>query len=358
MRTSEVGLLPIAPEWAAIPGPDGDVVLASRVRLARNLAGLPFPLCASEADRSAAVEEILHAVRDELAGTFVPEDSLDFELPRLGHLQRAFLSERSLLDDPPPLRIVTKRDESLVLQLASVDHLRIVAMSSGCSLTQALSRAREVDRALERRLNFAVAMDWGYLSSEITNLGTAMRVSVLVHVPALAMLERLEPMSSGMEGTGYELVPFDSAESLGPHGSALCLLRNRKTLGWDEPTTVANLEEYARALVHYERAARQELLAGRSDVISDTANRALSILRYARSLPAVEARSLLTSVRLGVVAGIVSGVAVETVTTLLIMNQDFHVEQRRAREGVGESDDRGTVRARMLRTMLRADHAG
>jgi protein arginine kinase len=357
VRTSEVGLLPIVPEWAAVPGPDGDVVLASRVRLARNLAGFPFPQSASQADRAAAQQEIRSAIQDQLAATFSPGSSLDLEILGLSPSERSFLSERSLLDDPAPARILTTPDESLSLQLESIDHLRIVVTQGGFSLTEALSRAREVDRALERRLNFAVAMDWGYLSSEVTNLGTAMRVSALVHVPALGMLERLEAMSAGMEDSGYELVPFDATDSLGADGSALCLLRNRKTLGWDESTTVANLEEYARALVHYERAARQELLSGRGDDIVEAAERAFSVLRTARSLPAVEARSLLSSLRFGIVAGVVSGVAVETATTLLIMNQDFHVEQRCAREGAGVGEDRGTVRAKMIRTMLRVDHA-
>ena len=355
MQISEVGQLSFAPEWATVPGPDGDVVLASRARLARNLAGPPYPPSAAEADRSAAQKEILDAIRDELAGPFSPADSLDLEVHRLAPSVRSFLAERSLLDEPAPERILATRDESLLLHLGSVDHLRIVGMSSGSSLAQTLDRVREVDRALERRLNYAVAMDWGYLSSEITNLGTALRASTLSHVPALAMLDRLEAMSAGMEDSGYELVPFDAAESLGAWSSGLCLLRNRKSLGWDEPTTVANLDEYTRALVHYERAARQELLADRREDITDAANRALGVLRFARSLPAVEARSLLSSLRFGVVAGVVSGVAVETVTTLLIVNQDFHVEQRRAREGEGE--ERGMVRARMLRTMLRVDHA-
>ena len=355
MQISEVGQLPFAPEWATIPGPDADVVLASRVRLARNLAGRPYPPGAGQPERADAQREILEAVREDLAGLFSPADSLDLEVHRLDPQVRSFLAERSLLDEPAPERILTTRDESLSLHLGSVDHLRIVAMSSGCSLPPTLARAREVDRILERRLTFAVAMDWGYLSSDITNSGTALRASTLSHVPALAMLDRLEAMSTGMEDSGYELVPFDPADPLGARSSGLCLLRNRKTLGWDEPTIIANLEEYTTALVHYERAARQELLAGRGDDIADTANRALSVLRFAQSLPAVEARSLLSSLRLGIVAGVVSGVSVETVTTLLIVNQDFHIEQRRAREGEGE--ERSIVRAKMLRTMLRVDHA-
>ena len=178
-----------------------------------------------------------------------------------------------------------------------------------------------------------------------------------MHVPALAALGGLAAMSSSMENPGYELVPFFADESLGGDdeepalASSLCLLRNLTSLGSEEDAIVAKLEDYTSKLVHYERAARGELETAQSEDTADAANRALGILRFARSLSAVEARSLVSHLRLGVVAGLVTHVAVETVTTLLLANQDSHIA-RRTREGDGEDTD--TVRARVFRELLGA----
>lgn len=354
MRTSELSMLPFAAPWLTRSGPDDDVALATRVRLARNIAGVPFPHAAGPDDRELVVESVLAAVREELRPEPFGADALDLAPGELSPDDRNLLAERSLVDGSVPTRLVVAGDESVSLQIDAVDHLRIVTLAAGRAGEAALERAREIDRALEKRLNYAVAMDWGYLSSEITNLGTAMRASTLVHVPALATTGRIEAMSASMANSGYELVPWFSDEA-SDRSSALHLLRNRRTLGSDEDAIVSKLEDYASKLVHYERAARDELSATRGGEIADSANRALGILRFARSLSAVEARSLVSHLRLGVVAGLVTDVAVETVTTLLLINQDSHMARGRAREG--DEGDIDAVRAGVFRKLLATDRA-
>ncbi|MFW5690126.1 MAG: hypothetical protein ACOC1U_11195 [Spirochaetota bacterium] len=360
MSISELQQLPLAAPWAATTGPDGDVVVSSRIRLARNLADHAFPHAASESQRAKYGEIVTRAVRDELTPDPFGADAIEIEPADLSAADRGFLAERSLADRNMPARLFVGHDERLVVQVDGADHLRIVALRSGSDLAAALDAARRVDQTLERVLNYAVAMDWGYLSSEITNLGTAMRASVLVHVPALAALGRLEPMSASMENSGYEFVPFFGDESLGAGDEAsalksgLCLLRNRRTLGSDEDAIISKLEDYTTKLVHYERAGRDELRTAQSEEIADSANRALGILRFARSLSAVEARSLVSHLRLGVVSELVAHVAVETVTSLLLANQDSHIG-RHVREGDGEDID--TARARVFRDMLARSQA-
>jgi protein arginine kinase len=339
-------------------------VLASRVRLARNLADSPYPQTASPDEHESTGERVLAAVRDELSPEPFGADSLEIAPSSLSSADRRFLTERSIFDHAGASRALVTADERLAIEIGGVDHVRIASIQPGAALSTALERVRSVDLVLERRLNYAVAMDWGYLSSEVTNLGTAMRASVLVHVPALALLGRLETMSSSMENSGYELVPFFPDESFDSTdddeersaddltGSRLCLLRNVRTLGFSEETIVSKLEDYTSKLVHYERAARDELKAARGAELADSANRAFGILRFARSLSAVEARSLVSHLRLGIVSGLVSNVAVETVTTLLLINQDSHMARSRAREGDG--DDIDMVRARVFREMLAA----
>ncbi|MFP4112772.1 MAG: hypothetical protein ACOC2Y_00970 [Spirochaetota bacterium] len=364
MKTSELSQLPAAAQWLTGTGKDADVVLASRIRLARNLSERRYPSSASEGDSEVANEQVIAAVRDELTPEPFGADSLELVPSLLAPGERRFLQERSIAGQDLPSRLMLTRDERLVVAVGGADHLRISAILPGSDLSATLERARAVDVSLERHLNYAVAMDWGYLSTEITNLGTAMRASVLVHTPALAVLGRLEMMSASMENSGYELIPYFSDESFaGSHageerpaddvtGSSLCVLRNRRTLGSNEEAIVSKLDEYATKLVHYERAAREELKAARGEEIADSANRAFGILRFARSLSAAEARSLVSHLRLGIVAGLVSNVAVETVTTLLLMNQDSHIARSRAQEGDG--DDTNAVRARVFRDMLAA----
>lgn len=363
MRTSELSNLPLVPAWLNATGADRDVVIASRARLARNLADEPYPSpdTGNVADDrpSKACEGIASAVRAELAPDPFGAESLELDVRSLSGPARALLAERGICDGPAPETIVLTADERLALVIGGVDHLRIASVLPGFAAADALELIRRVDRQLERSLNYAVSMDWGYLASEITNLGTGLRVSTLVHVPALAAFGRLETMGSSMENSGYELVPYFADESLAGtdgdsgaevSGSSLCVLRNRRTLGSDEDAITSKLEDYTTKLVHYERAAREELRDARSEEIADSANRALGILRFARSLSAVEARSLVSHLRFGVVSGLVSDVAVETVTTLLLINQERHIERHRAREG--ERDDTDLVRARVFRDML------
>lgn len=354
MKTSELSQLPIAPVWATQAGAESDVVLASRTRLSRNLSGYMYPSVASPTDLDASTKAVLEAARSELTPEPFGADSFELNPAGFTPHELHFLAERSFSDGESPTRIMATADERLSLVIGAVDHLRIVSMSPGLGLSTALERARSVDQKLEPHLNYAVAMDWGYLSAEIKNLGTGLRASTLVHVPVLAQLERLESMSASMDDSGYELLPYFSDEGFNSGGSALCLLRNRRGLGSDEAAIVGKLEDYASKLVHYERAARDELCATRGKEIVDSANRALGVLRFARSLSAGEARSLVSHLRLGVVAGLVSGVAVETVTSLLLINQESHIARNRTSEGVGEID---VVRAQVFRDILDTGHA-
>ncbi|MFW6289267.1 MAG: hypothetical protein ACOC2Q_05745 [Spirochaetota bacterium] len=354
MKTSELSQLPVAPAWSTRAGAESDVVLAARTRLSRNLSGYPYPPGASPSDLEASTQAVLEAARGELSPEPFGADSLELNPAGFSSRELHFLAERSLSDGASPTRIMVTPDERLSLVVGAIDHLRIVTIAPGLALRSALELARSVDQKLEARLNYAVAMDWGYLSSEITNLGTGLRASVLVHVPVLAQLDRLESMSASMENSGYELLPYFPDDGFGAGGAALCLLRNRRGLGSDEEAIVGKLEDYTSKLVHYERVARDELRAAQGEEIADSANRALGVLRFARSLSAVEARSLVSHLRLGIVAGLVSGVAVETVTSLLLINQESHLERNRPSEGVGEID---VVRARVFRDILDAGHA-
>ena len=372
MHASELSALALAAPWVSSPGPDNDVVIASRVRLSRNLAEYPFPgsqtegpgdsagipagsPAANAAGRPAAsqaAERVVAAVREELTPEPFGVDTLDINPGSLSAEARGLLAERSALEEPLPARLYLTADESMSISVCSVDHLRAAAILPGMDIRAALSRVREVDLSLERSLNYAVSLDWGYLSTEILNLGTAMRASVLVHLPALVALQRLAEISASLKGTGFELIDYPKAHKA-PAGVGLALLRNRRTLGSDEDAICAKLEEYTTTLVHYERVAREELCAAHGSKIADTAHRALGLLRFARSLSDTEAYTLVSELRLGVVAGVVDEVSIEGVTALFPIIQENHVHAGRGEGGessVGDGTD--VARAALVRRAL------
>ena len=366
MPISELSRLPVRAPWMNGDGPDADVVLSSRIRLGRNLAGRTYPHASSDVVRFETLEYIESVIRDELFPDPLGAETLEVDPAALSDDERRFLAARSLADGDLPARLLIGPEEELVLHIDGTDHLRLSVTQSGLSLDSALERARRIDVSLENRLQYAVSMDWGYLSSRITDLGTAMRASVLVHVPALAELGRLCSMSRSMASSGYELVPYHEDESF-PKVSdpdeavadelagkeeptpCLCLLRNTRTLGSNEEVIAAKLSDYTGRLVNYERAAREELVRERETGIAEDANRALGILRFARSLTAPEARVLVGQLRLGVVAGLVDEVQLSAVTSLLLIGQDSQAARWTPDADKGDID---TVRARIFRDVL------
>ncbi len=365
MPISELSRLPVKAPWMGGEGPDSDVVLSSRVRLGRNLAGRTFPHASSDIVRFETLEYIETVIRDELFPEPLGAETLQIDPVSLTDDERRFLDARSLADGDLPSRILIDPDEEIVLHIDGTDHLRLSVTQAGLSLDTALDRARSIDISLENRLQYAVSMDWGYLSSRITDLGTAMRASVLVHVPALAGLGRLCSMARSMASSGYELVPYHSDESFPSNLDAdevvaaelsrdndvpsLCLLRNTRTLGSDEDVITTKLSDYTGRLVSYERAAREELMREQRTTIAENANRALGILRFARSLTAPEARDLVGQLRLGVLSRLVDEVSLPAVTSLLLIGQDSQAARWTPDADKGDID---TVRARIFRDVL------
>ena len=342
MRAPELSALAHTAPWASSPGPDPDVVIASRVRLARNLAEYPYPGRRGPEPDDPAAAQVARAVREDLSPEPFGVDAFDINPASLGPVELGLLTERSVLDTPLPARLFLTGDESVSISVCSVDHLRAAVILPGVDLRGALSRVREIDRTLERTLNFAVSLDWGYLSTEILNMGTAMRASVLVHLPSLVALERLKEIADSLKDTGFELVAYPGRKPTHtPIG--LALLRNRRTLGSDEDAICAKLEEYTTTLVHYERVAREELCAARGSEIADKAHRALGLLRFARALTEAEASTLISELRLGVAAGLVDDISIEGVTALFPIIQENHV---RAGSGAGEESSESTDAAR------------
>jgi len=345
--------------WFSTTDEDSDVAISSRVRLSRNLADHAYPsLSRVPAEEPHDADEVTKLIGDTVRAELMPDvfdaESLEVQPLTLEPSVSQLLIERRLVDEPLPQRLFVTSDESTAIAIGTTDHLRISTLSHGIHIDAALSAARAIDKKLEGSLNFAVSLDLGYLSTSIINLGTALRASVLVHLPALSRLGRIDEIQRSIRASDFDLTPDDQF-TVDDGESAAFRLSNRRTLGFEEESLTAKLEDHARALVHYERVAREELVETRGPELADSAYRSLGILRYARRLEADETLTLLSSLRLGIIAELVGGVAAEIVTSLFFMSRDSHV--RAVMHHAGGTDGDGeeniqTARARLIREAL------
>ena len=280
--------------------------------------------------------------------------AIELEPAKLGSDVLGMLFERRLVTDALPDRLFISHDESVTLSVGAIDHLKIAARVAGDGIEDALRRVRSIDRILEPHLNYAVSLDLGYLSAEITNLGTGLRTSVLLHLPALSASDRLEELAQSIAKSDFALVPDEELNDSGDE-PVFFQLSNVRTLGLEEDAIANKLEDHTRALVHYERVARAEIVASQKEHLTDVSYRSLGILRNARLLTADETLRLLSRLRFGIVANLVSGVAVETVTALLFLTRDRHVRfavQEKARSVDHGEENLQTTRALRVRSAL------
>jgi protein arginine kinase len=356
--TADLSPLTRSAGWFSSIREHGDVVISTRVRLARNLADYRYSGAAEDeigeaADFNAAVSDITDVVRAELMPDVFGAESLEIDLPGLDRYARGLLEERRLIDEPYPRRLFVSQDEDTVIGIGGQDHLRLSVLRPGIEAIAALAAARLIDKKLEKHLNYAVSLDLGYLNASILNLGTALRASILLHLPALVQLGRVEEIQSAVVETDFALSP-DEQLTANEGESAVFRLSNRRTIGLEEDALAAKLEDHARALVHYERRARKELLDKRGPELSDEAYRALGVLRHARKLASDETLALLSSVRLAIVGEMLGGVAAETATALFFLSRENHIRAVMHQEVEADDGEENIqrVRAAVVREAL------
>ncbi len=338
--------------WFIESGVSDDVVVSSRVRLARNLADFPFPGAMSIDDEKKVEKRVVEAFRRiDPGGEF-----RIIKLKELNPIERRVLLERNFITQEFLLAkdkttIINDR-ETLSVMINEEDHLRIAAIRAGLNLKGAYEDVNNLDNELEKYLHYSVSMEWGYLNSSLSNIGTAMRSSVMFHLPALSMTSLLDRVLKSVNQVGISVKGFfgDDEGSLGD----MYQLSNQVTLGITEEEILEKLEGVAYQLVNYERKAREELLERKRVDIEDKILRAYGILRYCKLISVKEAVELLTLIRLGVCLNVVKGVKLQTVNRLLFVSQKSNI-QKILNETFGEDFDSHQVdymRAKIIRETL------
>lgn len=310
--------------WFTREGPDQDVVLSTRGRLSRNLSGLAFPRAAGR-EEQIAVKKAVESALYESEHLFIAVDS-----GQADELELRCYRERNLL---PPARegmviepsAFVRSDEAAVVQVWDKDHLRVVSLLPGLSVLPSYGVCDSLDSHLEKFLDYAVSLRLGYLTSDIDNAGTGLRVSAMLHLPVLENTGRLSEVMESLDTREIKLEAFPGGEQIS-RGS-IYLVSNRSGFGRSDEETLAYLEENLGLLLHYERDARDEFVARHGDEITDSAYRALGILRHSRSVGAGEAYELVSTVRLGIASGLVEEVGLADITALFVLLQEGHVRQ-------------------------------
>lgn len=338
-----------APWLVEDDAPDGDVVLSSRVRLARNVTGWNFPhvvpadeLCRL---RDEVVEAVEGAAPDAAAHVLRMED--------LEETERRFLLERHLIS-ADLVRYVLGRglmishDESFGLMVNEEDHVRLQVFSAGLSVDRALERAAGAGRSIAGAVTFAQDDDLGYLTACPTNVGTGMRASILVHLPALVLTEDAERVLNGLRRLNYTVRGF-YGEGSGVMGS-LFQVSNSATLGRHETAIVDELLVHVRKVIECESRAR-EALAERDRIrTEDRVWRAWGLLTRARLLTTREAFELLSDVRLGCSLEILPRVPTSVSNHLLMRVQSAHLQVEAGK--AMQAPERDEARARFVRDQL------
>jgi protein arginine kinase len=316
--------------------------MSSRVRLARNLAGYPFMPKATRSER----QEVLAASKARILTAGVAERVIWIDLHTSNAMERSLLFERHLISrnhlrgklssgtggtDEPRGVAISIPDERLSIMVNEEDHLRIQVMRSGLALDAAIDDAMRIDDAIEQKVEYAFDPRFGYLTACPTNVGSGARFSVMVHLPALAMTGEVEKVRKACADMNLAVRGFygEGSEAIGDFYQ----ISNQTTLGRSERELMSLLQmDIVPRVVAYERASREQLVSKRRETLEDQAHRALGVLSHARLLGTDEAMTLLSHLRLGVVAGVVDAVDARAISNLVLLVQPAHLQRVLAKD--------------------------
>ncbi|TWH46996.1 protein arginine kinase [Sporomusa sp. KB1] len=345
---------PLTP-WLSGLGPEGEIVLSSRIRLARNLKSQPFPGRASDAKLGEIMAEI-KAVPAEL----MADDGHEYafiELEKLSPLARYVLVEKHIVSpnhvaDPKNRALVVRDDASVSIMVNEEDHLRLQCLEAGLNLTEAFTQANTVDDIIEAKHGLAFMEHIGYLTACPTNIGTGLRASVMVHLPALSLTKQMGTMVAIATRLGLTVRGLygEGTEATGN----IFQISNQVTLGRSEQDIINNLNSVVKQIVDKERMARSLLINETPDVLADRVWRAYGVLRYAQSLSASEALALLSEVRLGIDLGVIDEALPAVFNQLLVTTRPNFLQNLSGEVALNQAES-NKLRAKLVRLSLRGN---
>lgn len=336
-------------EWIRCTGPACDIVMSSRVRLARNLADYPFSHWASKKEQ----ETILETSRQSILSIKKLKDSLFLEIGKLDPIDKQFLVERHLMSkehmvDSENKGLCVGQDEVISIMINEEDHLRMQVMKSGFNLKEAWQILNDIDTELGNSLDFAYSVDFGYLTACPTNTGTGMRASVMLHLPSLVMTKQI--------GKVLQAITKLSLTARGLYGEGteasgnFFQISNQVSLGHKEEDIIDNIDRIIKQIVDHEQSARETLLVQNREALEDRIWRAYGTLKSAHIITSTETIDLLSLARLGVDLGVIKQADRTLINELFVITQPAHLQKLEKKKL--SPNQRDVKRAEIIREKL------
>ena len=338
--------------WYIDQGPESDVIISSRVRLARNHDRYPFPHKLDKKQARQVAQEIVDAFYDadqERKRHYVDVDLSSLSAEDLDSLVEKRLISEDLAREMAGARAIISRDESLSLMINEEDHIRIQSMKAGLDLEGAYQAAYLVSLSLEQSLPLAYSEQYGFLTACPTNTGTGMRASVMAHLPGLVQAGNIRAVLESLGKMGFAVRGL-----YGEHSKAegsLFQISNQLTLGLSEDDLLSDLRRMVQQLLEKERQARKALYQKSPVDLEDRAERSLALLRSARLMTHEEAQKLVSEVRLGVSLGILRDVTPQTLNRIASVMGPASIQKASGRQM--NARERDTARASLIRDLLK-----
>ncbi len=335
--------------WMLGNGPESDIILSSRIRLARNIADIPFP-SGLDAERA---KTVVDNVRNSLSSSESDLEFRDYIMQKLPSMERQSLVERHLIS-PELSKNYTKgaalisSDEIVSIMVNEEDHIRIQTILPGLQIKKSWEMASEIDDLLEQSLEYAYSENWGYLTSCPTNVGTGMRASVMVHLPALNITGNVNRILQAVTHIGLTIRGLygEGTEIVGN----IFQISNQITLGRAEEEIIDNLAAVTKQIIDKEKEARKILLESNRIQIEDKIWRSWGIMKNARLMNSQECMKLLSDIRLGVNLNIIGNIPTQLLNEIMIETQTASIQKNCGKElTAGERD---IIRAELVRNKL------
>ena len=333
-------------KWYETSGKNGEVVISTRIRLARNLEQYPFPIRCNAQVKQEIAEKVKDAVLNSNS-VIAPHFSC-IDIDNIDAGEKVSLVERHLvspefISEKSQKYLLLLDDESVSIMINEEDHIRLQVMREGFDLDKAYEQASRIDTLLDERLNFAFSDTLGYLTQCPTNLGTGMRASVMLHLPALQSTKAMRKISENLSKIGLT-IRGSYGEGSEPT-AAMYQLSNQISLGISEKTAIDNLKNITKQIIAQELKTREALAKQLS--VQDTIYRSEGILKSARLIACDEALKHLSNRRMGITTGLINNISLDTINRLMVEIQPAMLIRQNGKPL--SSQERDAVRAELLR---------
>lgn len=337
-------------EWLKGTGPNSDIVISSRIRLARNLDKLSFPHWANKKQS----EQTLNTIEESILKVDYLKKATIFKLADIDSVDKQFLVERHLMSLEHSQKadhkaVVVDDDEIVSIMINEEDHIRMQVMQSGFNLFEAWNIINRIDDSLSNELPFAFLPDWGYLTACPTNAGTGMRGSVMLHLPALVMTRQIDRVLAAISKLSFTTRGLygEGTQATGNFFQ----ISNQVSLGHSEYEIIENINSLIRQIIEQENQARETMISKNKALLEDRINRSLGILKSARIISSQETIELLSMVRLGCDVGMIKDIDRRRINELFIITQPAHLQKIENKKI--SSADRDLKRAELIRDRLK-----